>query len=620
MNGWKWTIGGLGGLIVSAIASAGSAQEAHTPTVFSSGVRVIGARQPDAADARQAPAMARQSAVGPTLPGGKLPQYQLDRRRRDLADDAGQSDPTLRFVLVLPGQPLLVEAAVTIDGKPFRMARETRIQQLLEELKREPEPQPEPVTESQALSEGTVKAEVELSGGTDAAEEETSEASAVEPTPDEVTSDDEDTDSNDADSTDTASKEDSSDGDDAVSGDAASDEPASDEPADEQSEVTPPSVPAYSLPANVLERLRRQIKVTGEPVSADELRWLLTNWIDGPNLLLLKNHFQRFRANQRPVFHILDRDRDGSVSSEELVRAAASFEECDLNRNDVVDYAELERSAEDPRRKIVRHSGAGQLIFLLPDEQAAAAMYVRLAEACAAEADVPPAVPTVPRFDADENGQFDTAELKALREATPDLNVAIAFDSNDPTKSQLTVEVPSATGKRPFSQVVVTGGPGQSSVTLFVDGQPVEVSAVQGSVSDQISLGAVNDGYPLLAAIDPNDDGRFTIRERRTLTEQLKQFDRNGDGVLSNSEAQATIRVCFGLGAVVHRELAELRRVGRTPQTPVEPGPGWFVRMDRNKDNDLSRQEFPGTDEQFADLDTDGDLLVSADEARNASP
>ncbi len=580
--------------------------------------------------------MARQSAVGPTLPGGKLPQYQLDHRRRDLADDAGQDDPTLRFVLVLPGQPLLVEAAVTIDGKPFRTAREIRIQQLLAQLKREPEPQPEPVTESQAPPEGTVKAEVELSGSTDAAEEETGDASAVEPSSDEVTSGDEE-----ADSTDTASKEDSSDGGDEASDDEASDDEASDdeasddeasddeasdddaasdEPADEQPEVTPPSVPAYSLPANVLERLRRQVKVTGEPVSADELRWLLTNWIDGPNLLLLKNHFQRFRANQRPVFHILDRDRDGSVSSEELDRAAASFEECDLNRNDVVDYAELERSAEDPRRKIVRHSGAGQLIFLLPDEQAAAATYERLAEACAAEADVPPAAPTVPRFDADGNGQFDAAELKALREATPDLTVAIAFDSNDPTKSQLTVEVPPMTGKRPFPQVVVTGGPGQSSVTLFVDGQPVELSAVQGTVSDQISLGAVNDGYPLLAAIDPNDDGRFTIRERRTLTEQLKQFDRNGDGVLSNSEAQATIRVCFGLGAVVHRELAELRRVGRTPQTPVEPGPGWFVRMDRNKDNDLSRQEFPGTDEQFADLDTDGDLLVSADEARNASP
>jgi hypothetical protein len=37
--------------------------------------------------------------------------------------------------------------------------------------------------------------------------------------------------------------------------------------------------------------------------------------------------------------------------------------------------------------------------------------------------------------------------------------------------------------------------------------------------------------------------------------------------------------------------------------------------MDRNKDNDLTRQEFPGTDEQFQQLDADKDELVSADEA-----
>lgn len=600
MSGFKLTICGLCSLIVVAIAAAVPAQDADAPAVFTVGVRVIGSRSQDVPDGRPMPMMAQQPVTGPTLPGGRLPQYQLDHRRREIADEEGRNDPRLRFLLVLPGKPLLIEAALTIDGQPFRMARENRIQKLLEDLKREPESQPEPVVAPEPKPEEVAKTEAESTADEDAAKDEKDKSVDTEPT-----------------------SETAKDGD----RDAAADgeKPEGEEPKDEETEpekppVTPPSVPAYSLPSTVLERLRRQVKATGEQVTADELRWLLSNWVDGPNLLLLKDHFQRFRANQRPVFNILDRDRDGSVSGEELAQAAASFEECDLNRNDIVDYEELERAADDPRRKIVRHSGAGRLIFLLPDEQTAVATYARLAEACAAEADVPPAVPTVPRFDADGNGQFDAAELKLLREATPDLNVSLAFDSNDQTKSQLTVDVPAAKDSRPFPQVSVTGGPGQSSVTLFVDGQLVEVSAVQQSGSDQVSLGAVNDGYPLLAAIDPNDDGRFTIRERRTLTEQLKQFDRNEDGVLSNIEAQATIRVCFGLGAVVHRELAELRRVDRGAQTPVTPGPAWFVRMDRNKDNDLSRQEFPGTDEQFTNLDTDGDLLVSADEARNAQP
>ena len=121
-----------------------------------------------------------------------------------------------------------------------------------------------------------------------------------------------------------------------------------------------------------------------------------------------------------------------------------------------------------------------------------------------------------------------------------------------------------------------------------------------------------------------NDAGRMQTvqtlaRELRSLVERLTKFDRDQDGELSLGETPATIRVCFGLGATVHQELAGLRRVERGPQTPVTPGPDWFVRMDRNKDNDLSRKEFPGTDEQFVTLDADGDQLVSADEALKAS-
>ncbi|MBI1310883.1 hypothetical protein GC176_06205 [bacterium] len=615
MSSFKQTTGGLVGLALLVAAVAVSAQEANGPLILSTGVRFVGARQQQEPNVEQMPRIATAPTDGtrPTLPGGKLPQYQLDHRRRELATADDLNDPRLRFLLALPGQALLIEASLTIDGEPFRMARETRIQQLLEDLKREPEP----ASDSETKSDSVAKAETDSAADSGTPQEKSSEG---ESTPADPKADSE------------GAKPDESKSEIAQPGTEGQTESGS-EPAEESKpaeeaeteeekpKVNPPSVPAYSLPSNVLERLRRQVKATGEAVSVEELRWLLANWIDGPTLLLLKDHFQQFRANQRPVFTILDRNRDGVISADELARAVASFEECDLNRNDIVDYAEIERSAEDPRRKAVRYAGAGRLIFLLPDEKSMVETYSRLAEACHCNADVPAAVPMVPRFDADANGRFDPVELAALREATPDLNVSIVFDSKEPTKSQLTVEVPRPDSERPFAQVAVIGEPGNDgTLALFVDGQPVELSAVQDTVSDQVSLGAVNDGYPLLAAIDPNDDGRFTIRERRTLTEQLARFDRDKDGSLSSSEAQATIRVCFGLGATVHRELAQLRRVDRGPQTPVTPGPGWFVRMDRNKDNDLSRKEFPGTDEQFADLDADGDQLVSAEEARNASP
>ena len=147
----------------------------------------------------------------------------------------------------------------------------------------------------------------------------------------------------------------------------------------------------------------------------------------------------------------------------------------------------------------------------------------------------------------------------------------------------------------------------------------VHLSAIQSASmpphSGQISIGAVVDGYPLLPDLDPDGDGRFTIRELRSLTQRLRDRDRNGDQSLTQDECLPPIRLCIGFGPIVHEELATLRSVPPTTTVEATKGPEWFVRMDRNQDGDLTRGEFPGTDEQFAALDTDADLLVSASEA-----
>src|SRR5262249_38667326 len=61
--------------------------------------------------------------------------------------------------------------------------------------------------------------------------------------------------------------------------------------------------------------------------------------------------------------------------------------------------------------------------------------------------------------------------------------------------------------------------------------------------------------------------------------------------------------------------------VARPPGSGTAPvrGPLWFRKMDRNQDGDVSRREFVGTDEQFAQLDTDGDGLISVEEAERAN-
>ena len=154
-----------------------------------------------------------------------------------------------------------------------------------------------------------------------------------------------------------------------------------------------------------------------------------------------------------------------------------------------------------------------------------------------------------------------------------------------------------------------------SSLTLSFPSYNLEFLAAQGTASDQISIGAVNDGYAMLKEIDPNGDGRFSIRELRQLNERLAAFDRNSDGQIESHETQPTFRVCIGLGPTAHQPLALLREINVSDSASQEPGPDWFTEMDKNKDYDLTRQEFPGTDEQFKQLDSDGDELISPIEA-----
>jgi hypothetical protein len=210
-----------------------------------------------------------------------------------------------------------------------------------------------------------------------------------------------------------------------------------------------------------------------------------------------------------------------------------------------------------------------------------------------------------------------TAELLALSDSEPDLRLAVSFNTQDTGQSTIELQTvaPGLAAAPPTMDR-------PHAITIEAAGAQLELSAVQSATtgqSDQISIGAINDGYPLLPEIDTNEDGKLTIRELRDVSRRLTALDRNRDGGLSQDEIVPTIRVAIGHGPTVHRHLSTLRRRHPPSAQPAATPPEWFVRMDKNKDNDLTRSEFLGADDQFTALDADGDKLIDPTEATRAN-
>jgi Ca2+-binding EF-hand superfamily protein len=136
-----------------------------------------------------------------------------------------------------------------------------------------------------------------------------------------------------------------------------------------------------------------------------------------------------------------------------------------------------------------------------------------------------------------------------------------------------------------------------------------------------VSLAVSNDGKGLFEMLDSNGDGKLSIRELRNAPKLLAQLDSDRDGKLARSEVPRRYGAALVLGPSGGN--AGLRRVpavalrGRMPdrRAAAVRGPLWFRKMDRNRDGDVSRKEFLGTDEQFKEIDTDGDGLISLAEA-----
>ena len=137
----------------------------------------------------------------------------------------------------------------------------------------------------------------------------------------------------------------------------------------------------------------------------------------------------------------------------------------------------------------------------------------------------------------------------------------------------------------------------------------------------QINVQVLDHGRGIFDLIDTNHDRRLSRRELLNALKNFAKFDRNGNGAIERDELPRQVRLSVSQGTqgaqfgyVVVADESGMAMNGVPARMP-DRGPAWFRKMDRNHDGDVSMREFLGTPEEFKKIDTDGDGLISPEEA-----
>jgi hypothetical protein len=535
------------------------------------------------ASAPAAPAMADPLMARYVVPAAddQLVNYMRSARGQwQIPTAVDRNDPWTRLLLLAPKQPLVIDLAVFIDGKPYRAAREAWIDELLEAGKPAAAGDTDPKAETKEVktdgdnaSDNAVPA-----GGTSTA----TAASKDEPPQDKA-----------------ESKE----------------EPAAEEI---------PTVAAKVRTApTIRDRLMAHLAAIGPSVSRDEIRWLMAERGSGPQLILLGPGLSWQRAISMPLLAYLDADRDGALSSSEISGMAEQLKRADADANEVLELSEIRRVSGRP--PVTPYASGHPLLVPLDDDTDWARLATEITSIYGKSGQPGQAMSAAPPESIKERIRQPAAsltadELRKLANEPADVSLRIDLGTQEGQASGVSVLSIAPELNQVKDAVTATS----NVITLDLGADYIEISAAAPAGQDQtaatqVSVGAVVDGDPLMRPIDRDQDGRLTMRERQALADLVRELDRDGDRRVSASETPIPIRLAVTLGPQVDKLLASATPAARiSTQRETSAAPPWFVSMDANSDGDLSRQEFLGSAEQFQKLDADGDGLLGIAEALKA--
>ena len=118
----------------------------------------------------------------------------------------------------------------------------------------------------------------------------------------------------------------------------------------------------------------------------------------------------------------------------------------------------------------------------------------------------------------------------------------------------------------------------------------------------------------LFQLIDENGDGRLSVREVRSAWSRLIGLEPVETECVTRAALQPQGALRFGRTTEVFT-FTPTNTYTRPPVRQATKGPVWFRKFDRNGDGEVSRSEFPGTREQFDQIDANRDGYITIEEA-----
>lgn len=324
------------------------------------------------------------------------------------------------------------------------------------------------------------------------------------------------------------------------------------------------------------------------------------------------------REKTDALFNHLDRNKDGTLTKDELAGAVASLRRFDLDDDEMIGPGELEpfsnplsAQLEEDQNRRGRFTAVPPVIELSPDDPSFRPVRLLLRRYDTGSADGAPAGdnrlsrgemdinPTdFAAADTDADGALDTEELRRyLSRVGPDLEMKVKL----PAGGAATVDVGGA-GGRPLPPGVKVNRLSSSDVEVSIGEVSLEFHADAG---ESASTQAKNYYTQQFAAADTDNNQYLEKSETKepspffTLFEML---DRDGDGKVYIKD----------INDFVDRQ--SRAAASQMVLEAADQGRAIFAIMDTNRDRELGAREVRATVARVSSWDRNGDGKVTADE------